>query len=148
MRMTFLGTMAVISALTANPAAAQSVSNGYSDPRIDNRLQLSLTLPLGGEQGDDYRQPRIELSSVRRNNSDFAFNFRPEQQREFRSSFAVTLQDQPKTLINGRFAEPQSDHNNLTTGQVLIIGGLAVLALSVIAITDFTDAIDDLSDPD
>lgn len=152
MRATFCGIAATALAtgamLSASPVMAQSVSNGYNDPRIDNRVQLSLTMPLGGQRDDDYRQPRLELTSTRRNSVDFQYNFRPDMQREYRRSFAITLQDQPKMLVNGRFVEPANGRNNLTTGQIIIIGGLAVAVVSVIAITDFADALDDLSDPD
>lgn len=132
----------------AGSAQAQSVGNAYNAPRVDSRMQLSLTIPFGGEERDDYSQPRLELASTRRHSTDFSFQFQPEQQREIRRSFALTLQDQPRFMVDGEFLSQTERRQNISTGEGIAIGLGAVGVFILIATIELSDDLNDLADPD
>lgn len=113
------------------PAQAQSLGNGFNDPGVDSRLQIGVTIPFGSQKGDDYRQLRLEIASVRRAGTDLDYNFRPDRQREIRRSFALKLEKERKFLVNGRFAEQLDNRNNIS--EPLLIGGIIVGSIAVAA---------------
>lgn len=129
------------------PAQAQSLSNGFNDPRVDSRLQIGVTIPFGGQKGDDYRQPRLEIASVRRSGTELDYNFRPDRQREIRRSIAFTLEDNPQFLVNGRFAEDNDGRRNISTGAAIAIGvGAAVILTAIVLADQIDDAEDGIRD--
>jgi hypothetical protein len=142
------GALAITAFLANVPAHAQSVSNGYNDPRIDSRLQLGITIPFGGQKQSDYRQPRLEISSVRSNARNLEFRFRPEAQREIRRSFAFTLEDKPKMMIDGRFVQKADERNNISTGAAIGIGVVAILGATIVILAQKVDDVDDFINTD
>lgn len=143
MKRGIFGVLLATAYLASVPAQAQSLSNGFNDPRIDSRLQIGVSIPFGGQKGDDYRQPRLEIASVRRSGTELDYNFRPDRQSEIRRSIAFTLEDNPQFLVNGRFAEDNDGRRNISTGAAIAIGVGAAFILTAIVIADELDDAED-----
>lgn len=138
----------MIGAVAIQPVQAQSVSGGFDDQRLDTRMQMSLTIPFGGLRNDQYSTPRLELSSVRQRSSAFGYRFDQAQNRSIKRSFSLTLEQEPKFLINGQFVASENGRQNISTGEGVLIGaGVIAIVFTIVAI-DFTDEITDIVDPD
>lgn len=138
---------ALMLALAATPAAAQSFDNTAQAGPNEVRVQAGIVIPLGGGGTDAERAPRLEAWSDHRTQrplpqASLRPDLDPPKPRPMR--IGVNFSGSPRMLVNGREAPGQTDRKNISgLGIAGIVVAVVVVAAAVFVIEYKTSGLGD-----
>ncbi|MEO0462822.1 MAG: hypothetical protein AAF127_06805 [Pseudomonadota bacterium] len=145
---TCIGVAAV--SLLSSPAAAQFLNPTIDTGRADTQVVGAVTIPLGTAKDTRRTAPRLEIITRRQAGTPFQSIIARDAERRWREQrIGVTLDRDMTLMFNGQPAAATEKKQGVSTlGAVGIGVGVLALVGGIVLITDFNDALDDLSDPD
>lgn len=125
----------VITSLIGAPLAAQSYFMNDGQYRSETRMQVGLVIPFGSASRKIDRTPRLALTMASHRYSITESALRPIRSLDRKNSIALTLDDAPQLMLNGRQITKPGENLNLSTGAGIAIGVVAVVGLTALVVT-------------